>query len=92
MIINFKRIFTKETADINIIEKITTPEELSGFFNLVVEGQKSFLDQGGFSQEKTVEELWKINSGLSLSSCKDYDLYNFLNYIVGWNLHEKRQI
>jgi len=43
-------------TDIHILEKITNPEELSGFFNLAVKNLKIFLEQKGFSNELTTEE------------------------------------
>lgn len=45
-----------EETDPNIIKKLTTPEELSGFFNLAVVGLQNFLSQGKFSNEATTEE------------------------------------
>ena len=58
VIIKFPNIFSREDpkTDINLLEKLITPEELSGFFNFAIAGLKRFLAQKGFSNEKPVEE------------------------------------
>lgn len=58
VIIDFPNRFDEgvKTTDTNIIKKLTTPEELSGFFNLAVRALKKFLVQGKFSNEATTEE------------------------------------
>lgn len=57
VVIDFPNIFASDDpkTDINLIEKLTTPEELSGLFNKAIEGLKRFLDQKGFSHEKAPE-------------------------------------
>jgi len=42
-------------TDLNIIEKLTTSEELSGFFNLAVKGLRKLLENKGFSEEASTE-------------------------------------
>ena len=43
-------------TDIHILDKLTTPEEMSGFFNLAVKALKKFLSQQGFTGEQTAEQ------------------------------------
>lgn len=56
IIINFPNKFEGDRRDPNIIEKISSSKELSGFFNLVVEHLKNLLDRGDFSYSKSTEE------------------------------------
>jgi P4 family phage/plasmid primase-like protien len=44
-------------ADPNIVDKLTTPEELSGLLNKALEGLERILKQGDFSYSKTVAEV-----------------------------------
>lgn len=46
-------------CDSNIIDKITIPQELSGLFNLALEGRRRLLREGGFDLG-TVDERQKI--------------------------------
>jgi putative DNA primase/helicase len=57
-IINFPNQFQEgdPKTDPNILEKLTTEEELSGFFNWALEGLERLLKNGRFSTGKTVEE------------------------------------
>lgn len=58
LIILFTNIFREgeKTTDINIIDKLTTPEELSGLFNKAIKRLKELLERGKFDNEPTVEE------------------------------------
>ena len=76
LIINFPYTFVSEkeyvfkgenekvmckVADKDIVEKITTKEELSGLLNKALEGLQKLLKQGDFSYSKTTEqvkEMW----------------------------------
>jgi P4 family phage/plasmid primase-like protien len=53
----FPNKFEGENCDQNILEKISTPEELSGLLNIAIEGLKRILDQGGFSYSQTTEDI-----------------------------------
>jgi len=44
-------------VDKNLIKKLTTEEELSGFLNLALKGLKRLLENGRFSYNKTAEEI-----------------------------------
>jgi putative DNA primase/helicase len=56
IILNFPYKFEGEDCDPNIIDKLTTDEELSGMFNWALEGLKRLLDKGRFSSSKTTDE------------------------------------
>ena len=57
LIINFPNRFLRgdPKTDVNILEKLTTKEELSGFFNFAIEGLRRLLKNKGFSHSKTIE-------------------------------------
>jgi len=58
IIINFPRQFLPNDpkTDENLLKKLTTEEELSGFFNWALEGLRRLLENGKFSNAKSVEE------------------------------------
>ncbi|HII79039.1 MAG TPA: hypothetical protein HA261_01165 [Methanosarcina sp.] len=56
ILIKFPNIFEGENADENLLEKLTTDEELSGFLNKALEALKELLIRGEFSDNKPVEE------------------------------------
>ncbi|MGC9086691.1 MAG: DNA primase family protein [Thermoproteota archaeon] len=59
LIVNFPKQFVGEEADPNILEKLTTPDELSGLLNLALAALKRLLERGEFSYSKTTEEIKK---------------------------------
>lgn len=56
-IINFPNKFVGDDADPDLLEKLTTEDELSGFLNWALEGLKRLNQQGDFSHSKTVDEI-----------------------------------
>lgn len=65
ILINFPNVFEGDKEDKNLLSKLTTEEELSGFLNLALEGLKRVLTNEKFSYSSSVEEverLYKINS------------------------------
>jgi len=57
IIVVFPNTFTSDKADPQILDKITTPEELSGLLNLALAALKRLLERGRFSYSKTTEEI-----------------------------------
>ena len=57
MVFEFNKVFTEENADPNIIEKLTTEDELSGLLNWSLEGLNRLIERGHFLQTKTTEEM-----------------------------------
>lgn len=57
IIIVFPNQFMGNMADPNILESLTTEEELSGLLNRALEGLKRLLRNGQFSHSKTTEEI-----------------------------------
>lgn len=55
--INFPRIFDDLEKDPNKLEKITSPQEMSGLFNWSVEGLRRLMKNGKFSYSLSTEEL-----------------------------------
>jgi len=69
-----QRTIFKE-KDFNIIEKITTSEELSGFLNESLEGLHRILKNGKFSTTKgtsEVKEEWVRKSDSCMAFCMDF--------------------
>jgi P4 family phage/plasmid primase-like protien len=56
-IFNCPNVFLGANCDPKILEKLTTPAELSGFLNWILEGLKRLLENGGFSVNETEENL-----------------------------------
>ncbi len=56
ILINFPFTFDGKDCDPFILEKISTPNELSGLFNWAIEGLLRLLKNNDFTYEKTVEE------------------------------------
>lgn len=52
----FNRFFLGEKADTRKIEKLTTPTELSGLLNYVLDGLERLLKRGQFSSSLSIEE------------------------------------
>jgi putative DNA primase/helicase len=49
-------LFEGDNCDQNILEKICTPQELSGLLNLALEALKKILKQKGFSYSQTTKD------------------------------------
>lgn len=56
MAIPFNHKFEGKNIDKDLMDKLTTEEEISGFLNLMLEGLKRILDTNEFSYKYTVEE------------------------------------
>jgi P4 family phage/plasmid primase-like protien len=56
IILACNQVFLGENCDPRILEKLTTPQELSGLLNYALEGLKRLLSNGRFSVNETVEE------------------------------------
>jgi putative DNA primase/helicase len=73
----------KKIKDQYIIDKISTPEELSGFLNKALDGLDRLLEQNNFSQtegSKEIKDFWIRNSDSFAAFCIDnieesYDSY-----------------
>lgn len=57
IIIDFPNKFEGDKADKNLLEKLTTPEELSGLLNLALDGLKRLLERGEFSYSVSTEKM-----------------------------------
>lgn len=93
--IPFHNIIKKEDQDDFIIDKLTTPEELSGILNWALEGLSRLLKTKNFSYDKSWEEVKEImqKSSVPLSAfvqdcmqytpnerIKKFDLYEMYCY------------
>ena len=78
ILIRFPNNFEGENADKSLITKLQTPEELSGFLNLALDGLKRLRENGKFSNEKSIEATQKeyeLNSNPSLLLWKNGHRY-----------------
>jgi phage/plasmid primase, P4 family, C-terminal domain len=57
IIITFPCKFENDRANKNLINILTTPEELSGVFNEAIEGLRKLLMDGNFSNDKSTDEM-----------------------------------
>jgi len=57
IIIKFPNQFVGDKEDSNILERLTTEEELSGLLNKALKALKRLLKKGRFSYSKTIEEI-----------------------------------
>jgi putative DNA primase/helicase len=56
IILNFNKIFIGQKADTHLIEKLTTPGELSGMLNYALEGLARLLKNQQFTNAQSIEE------------------------------------
>lgn len=73
-ILNFPNIFSRDTADRNILEKITTPTELSGLLNRALDGLDRLLKNGEFTNAISpgeMEDKYKRMSDPVYAFCMD---------------------
>lgn len=59
VLINFPNNFEGENADKSLLTTLQTPEELSGFLNLALEGLKRLRENDKFSNEKSIASTQK---------------------------------
>lgn len=65
LLFEFVNTFSGDKRDPKILEKITTTEELSGLFNLVIPALKNLMQNGKYTYSRSneqVERLYKIKS------------------------------
>jgi putative DNA primase/helicase len=60
ILLKFEKQFTGKNDNKNLKDEITTPEELSGYLNYVLEGLDRIMKQGDFSLHMTPEETRKF--------------------------------
>jgi len=65
LIIIFPFIFEGSQKDPNLINKLTTAQELSGLLNLALATLKRLMDQGDFTRSSTSEEMARLYERLS---------------------------
>lgn len=56
IILRFDRIFSDTEVDPNILERLTTPNELSGLLNLALIGLRRLLTSGRFTSTKGIDD------------------------------------
>jgi putative DNA primase/helicase len=86
IIVTFPHTFVKEQADQNLLPKLTTPEEMSGFFNWALEGLRRLKQNGWtFSYSKSTSEVRQEYIRKSspirafLMDCTEVDAHSFLS-------------
>jgi len=74
LIFHFDSVFTSEERDINLFDKISTPEEYSGALNLVLISLRQLIKNNGFTETddiETVKEDYELNSSTVASFVHD---------------------
>jgi phage/plasmid primase, P4 family, C-terminal domain len=59
-IIEFPNVFEHKKANKHLLEELTTPEELSGLFNVALKGLKRLIEKGEFTGTPTTIDLENI--------------------------------
>ena len=91
----FPNKFEDGHADPHLKEKLTTPEELSGFLNWALEGLRRLRRNGGFSYYKPVREVREYlerltdSVGAFTSECTDKDTNSEVPKTVLYEAYEK---
>lgn len=57
IVIRFNYPIEEKDRDNNLVQKMTTDEEMSGLLNFALEGLRRLVKNGSFSYEKTVDEI-----------------------------------
>ncbi|MHA2247766.1 MAG: phage/plasmid primase, P4 family [Candidatus Hodarchaeales archaeon] len=57
--IDFNNLFEGERKDPNLIDKLTTPEELSGLLNIIIGSYRGLIERERFVKEKSIKETKK---------------------------------
>lgn len=57
IIIHFNYVVEEKDRDIQLLEKLTTPEELSGFLNFALDGLETLLKNEKFTYGKNAQEI-----------------------------------
>jgi putative DNA primase/helicase len=70
ILVSFNRTFEGDNEDVNLLEKITTPEELSGLLNWAIRGLRLLVSENGF--EETDWQEIKKQYALGASNIKDF--------------------
>jgi len=60
LIVKCPNVFVGDDCDPAILDKITTPQELSGMFNWALEGRRRLLEQGNFTRSETAEQIQEL--------------------------------
>jgi len=64
-IIQFANVFPDKTADKHILDRLTTPEELSGILNWALIGLARLLEQGCLTNTQTTEQIKQLYTEMS---------------------------
>ncbi len=65
MVLQFMQIFDEAKADTNLLEKLRTPEELSGLFNWALIGLQRLIKNGRFSASKTAADMKELYTNMA---------------------------
>lgn len=94
VLLNFPYKFDDDRADINLLEKITTSEELSGILKWAIAGLKRLREQKRFSYKFTIDEIRDQYERLSNSLhafIKDNFEYDGIGFVAKNEFYTKYQ-
>ena len=92
ILISFPNVFEGDKCDPNILDKITTDQELSGLLNWAIEGLQRLLANGEFSYGKTVEDVanqYKTLSDPVYAFCNEFLKCEMNEYILKEDLRQR---
>lgn len=84
VIINFPNTFEGATDDKNLLNKLTTEEELSGFFNVMIAALARVLSNTRFTYNRTIEqtrrtyELMSDPTSIFADECVVIDMHSYV--------------
>lgn len=92
-IIRFDNVFEGKNADIELADKLTTPQELSGLLNLALNGLKELKEMNGFSDKTTQQrrEDYEQADHVAAFISKEciIDIKNTKNFTPSNEVHDK---
>ena len=74
-----------KAADPHIIDKLNSPEEMSGLLNIALDGLKRLFENEQFTKTQTardVERMWKMKSDSCLAFIEEYVLTDENSYVT----------
>lgn len=85
IIIEFPYQFKGEDQDEDLIDKLTTPENLSGLLCAAVDGFQRLQERGGFKQTETMQEIqekWERQANSAKAFVEDHLVQSASSYVT----------
>ena len=92
ILINFPNTFEGKECEPYILDKLTTPQEMSGLFNWAIKGLERLLKQNKFTYEKTVEDIrnqYKTLSDPVFAFCQKFLTSETSGYLIKKDVYKR---